>query len=88
MWKPGQCVTLWGKVYRIHKCIYSYVFKPVDMSFGYKVCYFCMRVNIKPPCINAYYPENKGFDAHSCKQNIPNGCIPKLIKRCGNQDKL
>lgn len=72
MWKPGQLVTLWGKVYRIHKCIYS---------SGYKACYFCMKVNTKSPCINAAdYPENKGFDLHSCKSNIPNGCIPKLIK--------
>ena len=70
MWKPGQLVTLWGKVYRIRKCS---VIEP------YKVCYFCNRIN-RAPCINAYdYPDKNGFNQTLCKEKMPIGCYPQLI---------
>lgn len=70
-WKPGQLVTLWGKVYRIRKCS---VVEP------YKVCHFCNHSG-EAPCINAYnYPVRKGFSQHDCMKKMPIGCYPKLVK--------
>ena len=72
MWKKGQLITLYGKVYRIHECKYKK---------QYQLCKFCQQVNIKSPCINAYdYPEVRSFDLLDCAMKMPNRCIPKQIK--------
>jgi len=71
MWKPGQLVTLWGKLYRITKC---------SETQKYRVCYFCAG-NGNAPCIKAYnYPERNGFNALSCRSKMPKECYPKLVK--------
>lgn len=70
-WKPGQLVTLWGKVYRIHKCFHI---------TKYSTCFFCNHENTAP-CINANnYPVRKGFDVKTCCEKMPTGCYPKLVK--------
>lgn len=73
MWKPGQLVTLNGKVYRIHKTQYT---------SGYRQCMFCQQCNMKPPCINMFdYPNNKtSFGLTACRIKMPNCCIPKRIQ--------
>jgi len=72
MWKNGQLVTLWENVYRIHKTQYF---------GGYQACMFCQKCNVKPPCINGFdYPEKHGFDLRSCRLNVPDGSIPKILK--------
>ena len=70
MWKPGQLVTLNGKVYRIHKTQYT---------SGYKQCMFCQQCNVKPPCISMFdYPDDKtSFGLTECKRNMQDNCIPK-----------
>lgn len=69
-WKPGQCITLWGRIYRIRKS-----------CFGgkYKVCCFCNNTG-KAPCINAQnYPARKGFTMMDCSKKMPEGCYPRQI---------
>lgn len=72
MWKPGQLVTLNGKVYRIHKTSYT------SKQF---ICLSCSLRNIKPPCIEMNdYPDTKTcFGESECCKKIPLGCIPKHI---------
>lgn len=73
MWKPGQLVTLWGKVYRITKC---------DETAKYRVCHFCAGVGKCAPCLKAHnFPTTKGFDMISCVQNVPDGCYPKKVSK-------
>lgn len=70
MWKPGQLVTLWGKVYRITKC---------SEQERYRVCCFCATKNYIP-CRYAYnYPEEKGFNHKICRMYMPKGCYPKKL---------
>lgn len=72
MWKPGQLVTLWGKLYQIKKCSYSY---------NYQACMFCQQTNKRPPCIDGFdYPDKRGFDLRECRLKVPEGCIPKRVK--------
>lgn len=72
-WKPGQLVTLWGKVYRISKCRYNDERK-------YKTCFICGQLNGRTPCINAVdYPEKSGFCLLTCIKKMPKGCIPKHV---------
>lgn len=71
-WKPGQLITLWGKVYRICKCKYSE---------KYKACFVCGQLNGRTPCIDAAdYPEKPGFSTYTCMKKMPEGCIPKRLK--------
>lgn len=71
-WKPGQLVTLNGKVYRIHKTSYEK---------SYARCMFCQMQNMKQPCIDMNdYPGTKTcFGVLKCIDKMPDGCIPKRI---------
>jgi len=71
-WKPGQLVTLNGKVYRIHKTQYA---------SGYRQCMFCQQCNMKSPCADMFdYPNDKtSFGLTECRNKMPDGCIPKRI---------
>lgn len=70
MYKEGEKVNLNGKDYIISKC---------SFASGYKACMFCQMTNIKPPCVECFdYPDtNITFGLRECKENMPEGCIPK-----------
>lgn len=73
MWKAGQLVTLWGKVYRIQKIDNNTLPK-------YRACHFCAGIGKSAPCLTANnYPTRKGFDMKMCMENMPGGCYPKLL---------
>lgn len=72
MWKPGQLVTLWGKVYRITKC---------DETARYRVCNFCAGSGNAPCIIGVIYPSKNGFETITCANNIPEGCYPKKVSK-------
>lgn len=77
-WKPGQLVTLNGKVYRIHKTQYTCGYRLGTLP---KKCMFCQQCNMKSPCTNMFdYPNDKTlFGLTECRNKMPDGCIPKRI---------
>lgn len=72
MWKPGQLVTLNGKLYRISE-------SPKEEQ--YRICSLCQIQNMKPPCIERFdYPDKENtFGSMQCVENMPKTCYPRRV---------
>lgn len=71
MWRQGQLVTLWGKVYRISKSAHNE---------KYKTCMLCQQCNMRTPCIDGFdYPEKTGFDMRMCFKRLKPELFPKRV---------